>query len=31
MSPLNCQQKIDMDLISGNQFDPLGDLVKEGH
>jgi len=25
MSPLDCQQKIDVGLMSGNQFDPLGD------
>jgi len=25
MSPLDCQQKIDMGLMSGNQFGPLGD------
>jgi len=25
MSPLDCQQKIDMGLMSGNQFSPLGD------
>ena len=24
MSPLDCQQKIDMGLMSGNQFGPLG-------
>jgi len=25
MSPLDCQQKIDMGLMSENQFDPLWD------
>jgi len=25
MSPLDCQQKIDMGLMRGNQFGPLGD------
>jgi len=25
MSPLDCQQKIDISLMSGNQFGPLGD------
>jgi len=25
MNPLDCQQKIDMGLMSGNQFGPLGD------
>ena len=25
MSPLDCQQKIDMGLMNGNQFGPLGD------